>query len=208
MNKRDDQDRLQRLADAAGEENPHYVAAERPPGLSPGQPRKFLLLDLARAYVIAREAHSGAARGALINAVERIKAPDEVIGEGGPFDEENGWVDKEELAADGIELTCRCELPDGTIRHRRIMPTSIALERAERDLKAAIEESPHQTEVGDAVRTLFADQKEPFYSYRLDENGEPVDPAKKAKMEARSRRYSDVFEQLKRVINKGKFDKR
>jgi hypothetical protein len=40
MNKRDDQDRLQRLADAAGDEEPHYVAASRPPGLVPGR-RQF-----------------------------------------------------------------------------------------------------------------------------------------------------------------------
>lgn len=39
---RDDPKRLQRLADAAGDEEPHYVSAARPPALAVGQRRRFV----------------------------------------------------------------------------------------------------------------------------------------------------------------------
>jgi hypothetical protein len=45
MTKRDDQERLQRLADAAGREDPSYVSAGRPPGLALRQQRDFVALD-------------------------------------------------------------------------------------------------------------------------------------------------------------------
>lgn len=44
--KRDDQKRLQRLADAAGDSEPAvHVAASRPPGLAAGQPRQWVVWE-------------------------------------------------------------------------------------------------------------------------------------------------------------------
>jgi hypothetical protein len=42
----DEQAQFQLLADAAGDEDPHYVAAARPPGLVAGKPRRFLARDV------------------------------------------------------------------------------------------------------------------------------------------------------------------
>ena len=115
-------------------------------------------------------------------------------------DDDDQWTDGEVFAPDGIALSSRWEMPDGTIRYRKDMPTFVEYQRAERNLKQAL------AAVGDsndfvvvAARAVFADKREPFYACQLDENGVP-DPKQKARMNERMDRYDAVFKKLKEVL--------
>jgi hypothetical protein len=148
--------------------------------------------DLARHYVSARETHSGAARESLQRCIDAVQT--------GRSNDDDQWTDGEVFAPDGIALSSRCEMPDGSIRYRKNMPTFIKYQRAERNLKqalAAVGDSDNSVVV--AARAVFADEREPFYSCQFDENG-VLDPVQKARMNERMARHFAVFAKLKEVL--------
>lgn len=134
----------------------------------------------ARAYIAARETHTGAARSALLGALDAAG------------DRPDMRADAEVVADDGTALTVGVPGPDGRVSHQWRMPTSVALERAERALGAAVRSaSADDAELRAATLDLLAELSEPFIGYR------PGFAAEEERSRARLQRHTDVFERLR-----------
>lgn len=155
------------------------------------------LFVLAREYVRARIAHSKGAQDALRRVIQQVQQ----AASGGDV-EQDGWADRAIVGEDGVALTCRCEDPDGVIRYRRRMPTAVSLERAEIRLRAGLEAEAEDSELRRTVSAVFEDDREPFYSWRVDAAGQPLDWAEKQRADDRLRRYSDVFQRLQTIVSR------
>lgn len=138
------------------------------------------LLSAARVYIDARLAHVGGVRAAILRITE----------DASPSQPTDQWADGEEIAPDGIALTTRCEMPDGSVRWQRVMPTFVAFERATRALAVAVASSDKDTELCRAAVDALNEAKEPWHGY------DPNNATEKARADARLRRHSEVFERL------------
>lgn len=143
------------------------------------------LLLAAQAYIDARLVHVGAARAAILRVIE-----DTV--QGLPADQ---WADGKEIAPDGIALTTKCEMPDGSMRWQRVMPSFVALERATRALTVAVASSDKDTELCRAAVEVLNEAKEPWHGF------DPNNADEKAKADDRARRHSEVFERLQKAVS-------
>lgn len=152
------------------------------------QPPGPALLEAAREYLRARDAHEGAARGTLMHLIAQVAE----VAAGAPLPVDGGWTEAEVIDEDGIALTVCVggEEPDGQIRHRWKMPTAVVLERAERALEAATAAAP-PGDLRDAARDLLAERRETIYGYRPDV------PWEVARNAARWQRHRDVRERLR-----------
>lgn len=139
-----------------------------------------LLPPAARAYIDARLAHCGAARSAILRVIKDAQ-PDQ------PIDERP--------AAPVAGSYTRCEMPDGSVRFRRVMPTFAALERATRTLADAVASSDKDTELCRAAIDVLNEAKEPWHGY------DPNNATEKARADDRLRRHSEVFERIQAIVN-------
>lgn len=98
------------------------------------------LLTAARAYINAREEHCNAALLRVLDESAPAREPE--------------WLESEVVAPDGIALTVPVDLGDGVVRHQQKMPTCVALERAERNLKQASRDAD-DSELRDAALDVF-----------------------------------------------------
>ena len=150
--------------------------------MSKGTDKSDELRFAVMAYVVARAAHVGAARSALLRAVDDAGRG----GGSGP-----AWADGEIIAPDGISLTVGGDMPDGTVRWQHKMPTAIELERAERALaEAARADTGDDAELREAALDLLAELREPWHGYRPDVAAEVE------RSRARTERHSAVFDRL------------
>jgi len=142
----------------------------------------FTLASAAFDYCRARARHVERMRDALVDVVNGgTGTPPEVcVGE--------------EIDDLGVKHSRLSHFPDGTEKWVRNALTFIAMERAEVFLRYAYDHASaeeRESMIFGAVTALFADEKEPWFSY--DANN----PEEKAAADARSQSHERVFTDLK-----------
>lgn len=143
-------------------------------------------------YVVARNIHARTARVALSRTIQESASRE--LDAVAPYARVRDRVAGEPACSpDGFALTNEGSLPDGSQQHHWLLPSAVALQRAEHNLeKAAL--AAGESDLRDAASALLAELHEPWRGYRPDIRAE-VEQA-----ETRCVRHEEVFEKLQQAL--------